>query len=257
MVCGDFNKVCAAGKTKMQLLNENPIGYFISSMLAGLFIGLGSILIFTIGGQLTSAGSGAVKIVMGLAFGGALSLVIMAGGELFTGNNFVLASASLNKDVPWNGTIKLWLVCFLGNLLGSIIAGVMFKLSGLATGSVGEYIAKASEIKMTIPLIPLFFRGVFCNILVCLAVWCGFKCKEEVAKLIMIFWCLFIFITVGFEHSIANMTVLTIGLLSPFDAYVTIGGYIYNILVVTLGNMVGGIFFVALPYYIISRKKVN
>jgi nitrite transporter NirC len=255
MVCGDFNKVCAAGKSKMQLLNKNPIGYFISSMLAGLFVGLSSMLIYTIGGQLTLSGSGATKIIMGLSFGGALSLVIMAGGELFTGNNFVLASASLNKDIPWKSTMKLWVVCFLGNLLGSIIAGGMFTLTGLATGSVGEYIAKASEVKMTMPLIPLFFRGVFCNILVCLATWCGFKCKEEVAKLIMIFWCLFIFITVGFEHSVANMTVLTIGLLSPFDAYVTIGGYIYNILVVTFGNMVGGILFVALPYYIISREK--
>jgi len=255
MVCGDFNKVCAAGKSKMQLLNKNPIGYLVSSMLAGLFLGLSSMLIYTIGGQLTAAGSSATKIIMGLSFGGALSLVIMAGGELFTGNNFVLASASLNKDVPWKSTMKLWGVCFLGNLLGSIIAGGMFTLTGLATGSVGEYIAKASEVKMTMPLIPLFFRGVFCNILVCLATWCGFKCKEEVAKLIMIFWCLFIFITVGFEHSVANMTVLTIGLLSPFDAYVTIGGYIYNILVVTFGNMVGGILFVALPYYIISREK--
>lgn len=257
MVCGDFNKVCSAGKSKIKMLNENPVGYFISSMLAGLFVGLGSMLIFTIGGQLTAAGSGAVKIIMGLSFGGALSLVIMAGAELFTGNNFVLASASFNKDVPWKNTVRLWIVCFLGNLLGSILAGTMFKLSGLATGSVGEYIAKASEIKMAMPLIPLFFRAVFCNILVCLAVWCGFKCKEEVAKLIMIFWCLFIFVTVGFEHSIANMTVLTIGLLSPFGAAVTIGGYIYNILVVTLGNMVGGILFVALPYYIISREKNN
>ena len=71
----------------------------------------------------------------------------------------------------------------------------------------------------------------------------------------MIFWCLFVFITAGFEHSVANMTLLTIGLLSPAGATVSIGGYAYNIIMVTLGNMVGGIVFMAIPYYIISRKK--
>ena len=95
----------------------------------------------------------------------------------------------------------------------------------------------------------------FSAFLVCLAVWCGFKCKSESGKLIMIFWCLFAFITTGFEHSIANMTLLTISLLAPMEAAVTIGGYAYNLIVVTLGNMVGGILFVAIPYYLISKKK--
>ena len=71
----------------------------------------------------------------------------------------------------------------------------------------------------------------------------------------MIFWCLFAFITTGFEHSIANMTLLTISLLAPMEAAVSIGGYVYNLIVVTLGNMVGGILFVAIPYYLISKKK--
>ncbi|MBS4804768.1 MAG: formate/nitrite transporter family protein, partial [Clostridium sp.] len=101
----------------------------------------------------------------------------------------------------------------------------------------------------------LFFRGILCNMLVCLAVWCTFRCKEESSKLIMIFWCLFVFITAGFEHSVANMTLLTIGLLSPLGHAVSVSGYAYNILIVSLGNMVGGILFIAVPYFIISRKK--
>ena len=101
----------------------------------------------------------------------------------------------------------------------------------------------------------LFFRSIFCNMLVCIAIWCTFRCEEETSKIIMIFWCLFVFITAGFEHSIANMTLLTIGLLSPFSEAVSVGGYLYNILFVTLGNMVGGILFIAIPYYIISKKK--
>ena len=251
----EFNKVAGAAKAKSDLLKNNKLGYFVSSMLAGIFVGMAIMLIFTIGGLLTAAESPATKIVMGISFGGALSLVVFAGSELFTGNNFVMAVGSLNKSLSWVDTIKVWIVSFIGNLVGSILAGYMFYLAGLAKGPVGEFIANTAATKMSLPAQELFFRGLFCNILVCLAVWCTFRCKDDVSKLIMIFWCLFIFITAGFEHSIANMTLLTIGLLSPGTAAVSIAGYIYNIGVVTLGNMIGGIFFVAVPYYLISRKN--
>lgn len=251
----EFNKVAGAAKAKSDLLKNNKLGYFVSSMLAGIFVGMAIMLIFTIGGLLTAAESPATKIVMGISFGGALSLVVFAGSELFTGNNFVMAVGSLNKSLSWVDTIKVWIVSFIGNLVGSILAGYMFYLTGLAKGPVGEFIANTAATKMSLPAQELFFRGLFCNILVCLAVWCTFRCKDDVSKLIMIFWCLFIFITAGFEHSIANMTLLTIGLLSPGTAAVSITGYAYNIGVVTLGNMIGGIFFVAVPYYLISRKN--
>ncbi len=255
MYSEEFNKVASAAKAKVELLKDNRLGYFISSMLAGIYVGLGIMLIFTVGGLLNSANSPATKIVMGLSFGVALSLVIFAGSELFTGNNFVMTVGALNKSVSWGDTIKIWIVSFIGNLTGSILAGSLFFMAGLASGPVGEFIAKTSATKMSLPASDLFFRGILCNILVCLAVWCSFKCKEETAKLIMIFWCLFVFITAGFEHSVANMTLLTIGLLSPAGAAVSIGGYAYNIAMVTLGNMVGGAVFMAVPYYIISRKK--
>lgn len=251
----EINKVAVAAKAKSDLLKNNKLGYFVSAMLAGIFVGMAIMLIFTIGGLLTAASSPATKIVMGIAFGGALSLVVFAGSELFTGNNFIMAVGSLNKSLSWIDTIKVWIVSFIGNLVGSILAGYMFYLTGLAKGLVGEFIANTSATKMSLPVQELFFRGLFCNMLVCLAVWCTFRCKDDVSKLIMIFWCLFIFITAGFEHSVANMTLLTIGLLSPGTAAVSIAGYAYNIGVVTLGNMIGGIFFVAVPYYLISRKN--
>lgn len=255
MFCEEFNSVIMAAKAKVNLLKTNKVGYFISSMLAGLYVGMGIMLIFTIGGLLNSSGSPATKIVMGASFGIALSLVIMAGSELFTGNNFIMTVASLSKEVKWTDTFKIWIVCFIGNLLGSIIAGYMFYATGLSAGPVGEFIAKTSAAKMSIPFLPLLMRGIFCNILVCLATWCGFKLKSESGKLIMIFWCLFAFITSGFEHSVANMTLLTIGLLNPGAASVSIMGYVYNIGVVTIGNMIGGAIFLAVPYYIISKKS--
>lgn len=254
MFSQEFNNVGEAGKAKAQLLKTNPLGYMISSMLAGIYVGLGIILIFTIGGLLSSAGSPATRIVMGLSFGVALSLVVFAGSELFTGNNFIMGVASLGGKLSWKETGKVWAASFVGNLLGSILIGFMYYLTGLATGPVGAFIGATSATKMNIPFIPLLFRGIFCNILVCLGVWCTFRCKEEMAKLIMIFWCLFVFITAGFEHSIANMTLLAIGIFAPNGADVSVVGYIYNIGVVTLGNMIGGLVFMAVPYYIISKK---
>jgi nitrite transporter NirC len=249
----EFLAVTNAAKFKNQFLKKNPMGFFVSSMMAGMFVGFGVLLIFTIGGLLFEMPY--AKIIMGASFGIALSLVVMSGSELFTGNNMIMIAGVLNKKVSFSDTLKLWVVCYLGNWLGSIILAIMFYKAGLATKNVGEFIAISSSLKMNASFTVLFFRGVLCNILVCLATWCSFKCKSESGKLIMIFWCLFAFITSGYEHSIANMTLLTIGLLSPLSADVSIFGYFYNILVVTLGNMVGGILFVAMPYFIISKRE--
>ena len=253
MYIEDFLAMCNAAKSKVAFLKNNPLGYFIASMLAGAFVGFGVLLVFSIGGMMS--GVPYTKVIMGSSFGVALSLVIIAGAELFTGNNMVMVSGVLKKTITMLDAIKLWVLCWIGNLVGSILIALLFYWAGLASGNVGEFIASSAQAKMEVAFLPLLVRGILCNILVCLAVWCGFRCKSESGKLIMIFWCLFVFITAGFEHSIANMTLLSISLLSPMSATVSIAGFLYNLAVVTLGNMIGGIVFVALPYYMISNKK--
>ena len=247
----DINAVAKAAETKLNFLVKNPAGYFISSLLAGIFVGFGVILIFSISGLM--AGLLYARIVMGAVFGGALSLVVLVGAELFTGNNFVMTVGLLQGTVEARGVLRLWLICLIGNWLGAIFISFLYVGSGLASGPAGEAIAIAADVKMSIPWPFLFLRGVLCNALVCLAVWVSFRLKSESGKLILIFWCLFVFVTAGFEHSIANMSLLTIALLKPFATAVSIGGYFYNILVVIFGNMAGGILLVALPYWVISR----
>lgn len=244
-----------ASQGKIKLLYGNPLGYFVSSMLAGIYVGFGILLIFSIGGMLVDQPY--VKIIMGISFGIALSLVIIAGSELFTGNNMVMALGFFQKKVKLKDTLLLWLVCFIGNLVGAILIAFLFWQSGLAKGAVGEFIIQASQTKMELSPWILFTRGILCNTLVCLAVWCSVRCKSESGKLIMVFWCLFAFITSGYEHSVANMTLLTAGLFADTSGALTIGGYVHNLLYVTLGNMVGGILLVALPYYLISKHKIN
>lgn len=253
MFSDDVSSLAAAAANKSGLLKKNPAGYLVASMLAGAYVGFGTLLIFTIGGLLE--GAPYTKIIMGASFGVALSLVVIAGSELFTGNNLVMTMGALQKTVTWGETLRLWLVCWLGNWAGSFLLAVVFWAAGYATGGVGSFIAQAAAAKMSVPFFPLLLRGMLCNVLVCLAVWCSTRCKSESGKLIMIFWCLFAFITSGYEHSVANMTLLSVALLSPMEASVSLGGYFYNLLVVTAGNMLGGIVLVALPYRLIAKQR--
>ena len=189
------------------------------AMAAGAYIGFGNLLINTIGGQL--AGAPATKLAMGAAFGIALSLVVIAGSELFTGNNLVMAAGIFQKKITVSEAVKLWIVCWIGNLAGSALLAVLFHFSGLNNEATATFLATAAATKMTVPFVPLLIRGILCNVLVCLAIWCS---------------------------------QLTVALLDPAGQAVSIGGYFYNLVTVTIGNMIGGICFVALPYYVSQAK---
>lgn len=248
-----LTKLTGLAIAKRNLLNTGRGRYFVLSMLAGLYVGLGIILILTIGGHL---GADPIKkTLMGVSFGIALSLVIMAGSELFTGNNMVMAAASLDGKVSWRDTFRIWVWSWFGNWAGSILVAVLFFLSGHAAGSTGAFAGTVSAAKMSASFQHLFFQGFLCNILVCLAVLCGLKLKEETARLIMIWWCLFAFITSGFEHSVANMTLLTIGMLAAPGPEVTWVGYFYNLGVVGLGNLLGGALIIGGGYWFVGRSN--
>ena len=249
----EYAATAAGAAAKVRLLKKNPLGYFLMSALAGAYIGFGILLSFTVGGTLGPIPMN--KIAMGLSFGIALSLVIIAGAELFTGNAMVLYNGWRQKTVTLTDVIGLWVVCYLGNLVGAVILSFIFYGAAGTAGGVGQALAGAAATKMSLPPLVLFLRGILCNVLVCLAVWCGFRCKSDSGKLIMTFWCLYAFFTCGFEHSVANMTVLTLGLLNPAGMAVSFSGFGYNLLWVTLGNLVGAGVFLAIPYGIAAAKK--
>lgn len=251
----DYEAMSKAGVVKLTLLEKRPGAYLVSAMLAGAYIGIGVLVMSTVGAY--AAASPFVKLAMGLVFSAALSLVVFAGAELFTGNNMVGFASFLRGEMKASKLAKLWLVCFTGNWIGSIIVSLIFVGTGLADGDVGAFIANTSAAKMQLAPVPLLCRALLCNLLVCLAVWCTFKCKTEAGKLVMILWCIMTFVCCGFEHCIANMTMLTIGLLNNGAfavAGVSIGGYFYNILWAAVGNILAGSLMVALPYHIIAGK---
>ncbi len=230
---------------------KNKFGqYWVLSMLAGMYIGFGILLIFTVGAQFASVGSPAVKIIMGISFGIALTLVVFAGSELFTGNNMVMLIGCLNGKTSWGWMLWLWTVCWFANLAGALLLAWTFSCTGFSDGTViGKFMGKVASAKMNAPWMELFCRGILCNALVCLAVWMCAKAKNEAARIFLIFWCLFAFISCGYEHSIANMTIFGVSLFSAHPDTVTCGGFAYNMLPVTLGNIIGGGFFGIVYWY--------
>lgn len=242
--------VAGAAAKKARYLRESPTGYFVLSALAGAYVGFGIILIFAIGAPLSAAASPFTKVVMGASFGIALSLVIFAGSELFTGNNMVMMVGMLKRTSSPAALLAVWVLSFVGNLAGSLLLAWLVAKSGVLGGAPQlGFVQKTVETKMNLPATELFIRGILCNWLVCLAVWSAMRAQTEMAKLVMIFWCLFAFIGAGFEHSVANMTLLGVGLLQEHGAAITWGGFVHNLMPVTLGNIVGGAAFVGMAYW--------
>ena len=241
-------------EAKVRLLKENPGGYIIMSLLGGIYIGFGVLISFTLGGQLQSQPY--AKLVMAIFFSVALSLIIIAGAELFTGNNMVLAVGYMKHKVTIVDVIKIFVICWLGNVIGSALLAGLFNLTGLYIDGAQAAVVGAAAVKMNPSPIALLTRGVLCNFLVCLAVWCSFRCKTDAGKLIMVFWCIVAFFATGFEHSVANMTILALALINNGgNEAVTVGGYLYNLGLVSLGNMIGGVLFVAVPYIVAAKEK--
>ncbi|GIW16561.1 MAG: transporter [Tepidiforma sp.] len=257
MTADTLDTVSRAAAAKATYLREKPVGYLVLSALAGAYVGFGIVLIFAIGAPLSATGSPFLKFVMGASFGIALSLVVVAGSELFTGNTMVMTVGAIRRAISPAGLANSWVLSLAGNLVGSLALAWLVAQSGaLANAPQADFIQKTAAAKMTLPLEDAFLRGILCNWLVCLAVWSAMRQQSEAGKLIMIFWCLFAFIGAGFEHSIANMTLLGIALFQPHADPVSWGGFVHNLVPVTLGNVVGGALFVAGAYLLANARIV-
>ena len=249
----EMQKISDASEKKIAFMKKSPLSYILLSALAGIYLGFGIVLIFSISGPIAAAGGEAyLRLIMGATFGIALSLVIFAGSELFTGNNMVFAISSLQKRVGLGPIIILFIMCFIGNYLGSAFLAWLVVKGGSLPEASNQLILKAAAMKMALDPQEAFIRGILCNWLVCLAVWISLRAKEETARLIMIFWCLFAFIGSGFEHSIANQTLLSMAMFLPHGPEISISGFAHNQFFVALGNLVGGGAFVGAIYWFAS-----
>lgn len=239
---------CAANASRIKnTARENPLSFWIGSLMAGSYVGLGIILIFTLGNLIDPAFR---PLVMGATFGIALTLVIIAGAELYTGHTMFLTFGIKTGRLNTVQATSILLQSWTGNLIGSITVAYLFYLGG--GGQIlpvdGSLVHKVALAKTTSPALVLFAKGILCNWLVCLAIW---MCQrvDGAAKFIAIWWCLLAFIASGYEHSIANMTLFALSWFGAHTPEYTLGGIGYNLWWVTLGNTVSGVLFMGLGYW--------
>ena len=248
-----FSKLSGA---KTEFLATNPLGFWVASIMAGAYVGMGILLIFAIG---QTADPSSRSLVMGVSFGIALTLVVFAGSELFTGHTMYMTIGRLTGKIRNLDMFRAWGVTWAGNLGGSTLLGALFVVGGggavLQEGGQDLIHAVATK-KMSAPGIELFARAILCNWLVCLAIWGAARTTNDTAKCIIIFWCLFAFIAAGFEHSVANMTLFSVALFSEHPETVTLAGAARNLFWVTLGNTFAGTIFMGLGYWVAVGRPV-
>ena len=257
-VAGRVNDFCVV-KARLPLLTLWMLG-----VLAGGFIGLGA-LFFTLVVSDASLGFAAARVTGGVCFSLGLLLVVVAGAELFTGNN-LLAMAWADGCVSMREVARNWAVVCVANFCGAAGLAVIVYLSGhweMNDGAVGATYLKIAAAKAALPAERAFFLGVLCNLLVCMAVWMAIAGRSVTDKFVAILLPISAFVAAGFEHSIANMYFFPLALLlkwhglalpSGGDA-ITVAGMFLNLLPVIAGNIVGGSVLVALVYWVIYLRR--
>ena len=267
MQIADININSEIKKSNLPILKMILLG-----IMAGAFIALG--------GDASNVASfgvenaGLQRVVAGCLFPVGLMMVVFSGSELFTGNCLMIMGA-LDKKIKARKILINLFVVFFSNLLGALIVDFLIFYSGqldIGSGSVGAYAIKIAVAKTTISPLKAFTSGILCNIFVCMAILMSSIAKEIAGKIFAIFFPIFAFVVCGFEHSIANMFYIPMGILSATNPQFTqmandpygvtlqqsnnllyLNG-IDSIIYVTLGNIVGGMLFVGIPYYLAHRK---
>lgn len=254
-------------KTRESILRLTVLGFF-----AGVYIGFGAQLATMVTHDLAGViGVGVAKLISGAVFSVGLMLVVIAGAELFTGNNLILLSV-LDRQVRIQKLLRNWGIVYFANLVGSLLLVLLMYESGLwkTNGAlVGAKALLIANAKVNLTFLEAFTRGILCNWLVCLALWIAVSARAVVGKVFAILFPIMAFVASGFEHSVANMFFIPMGLVLKGQATVvstagltgalsnlTIGKMIIrNLVPVTIGNIIGGAFFVATLYWIVYIRK--
>lgn len=253
-------KTIGVTKARMPLVQMAMLG-----MLAGGFIGLGA-LYYTVVVSDANLGFAASRVLGGVVFSLGLILVIVAGAELFTGNN-LLAMAWADGMISTREVARNWVVVYIANAAGAIgLAAVVYwsNHGAFNGGAVAQQYLKIAAAKTALPFMEALFKGLLCNVLVCLAVWLCMAGRTVTDKILAIIFPISAFVAAGFEHSVANMYFIALGIFLRGHVAAPAGidlstldwsGFAANLLPVTLGNIVGGSLMVALVYHFIYRSS--
>ncbi len=258
-------------KTKLDTLRM-----FLLAILAGAFIAMGAIFATTVSAGASALPFGVARLLAGLVFTLGLILVVVSGSELFTGNNLIVI-AYASRKVKLEALLRNWGIVYLGNFVGAILtAGLMFltRQYTFGAGSIGLAALNTGEAKTSLAFWQAVALGIFCNALVCMAVWMCFSARTTVDKILAIIPPIAAFVAAGFEHSIANMYFIPIALLikqfgsakffetiqktpADFPNLTWSNFFVVNLVPVTIGNIIGGAVMVGVMYWVIYLSKTQ
>lgn len=244
--------------------------------LAGAFIAFGGLMaILSSYESVKFVGLGLSKIIGGAVFSVGLMMVVIGGAELFTGNNLIVLS-TLSGEAKWGKLIRNWIIVFLANFAGALFVAWLYYQTNLWTTvgadpatPLGLNALKVAVTKVNLTFMEGFTRGIFCNWIVCMAVWMATGAKDIVGKVFAIFFPIMTFVALGFEHSIANMFFIPLGMMLKTAEWATTidaaklanlnwnGLLMKNLLPVTLGNIIGGAFFVGFVYWFAYLRNIK
>jgi formate/nitrite transporter len=260
----------AAGSVKA---GRDAVGLIVLGLLAGAFIALGAIFMTVVLAGADELPWGVARLLGGLVFSLGLILVIVGGAELFTGDSLMIIACA-SRRITLRALLRAWSLVYIGNIIGAVSTAVLIFLAGhhrFGGGAVGKSALAIASAKAGLPTLELFFLAVLCNVLVCLAVWMSFGARTTTDKVMVIVPPIAAFVAGGFEHSIANLYLLPYGL--ALKAYaeaefwtaiggsagvyseLTAGAAVHNIVVATIGNLVGGSLMVGAVYWFLYLRR--
>jgi len=271
--------VAEAMATKVGVIkcSASAFNLIILGILAGVYLGFGAVFATLVAGDAAKfVGFGLGKLITGAVFSVGLILVVIAGAELFTGNNLIFASV-LGGHASTSKLLRNWTIVYIANFVGSILlvlimyGSELWKSNGMGVGVTALNIANG---KCNLSFWPAFFRAIGCNWLVCLAVWMSIASKDVAGKILAIFFPIMAFVAIGFEHCVANMFFIPMGIMLKGTEVLNVAmeanpaldisnltwGYgfiVKNLIPVTIGNIVGGAIFVGLVYWSVYQRNAN
>lgn len=239
----DIDNIITITEGKVNNANRWPGKYFVRAIITGFYVIVAIILSYTTGAILFDKYPEISKIIVAATFSFALALIVFLSGELFTGNTFALSVGIQKRKVKIKDAVKVLIFSYLGNMIGSILLAYLFVKS--EPSLIKDYIEPIVIAKVNLSVANMFIRGILCNFIVCLGYLTGIKMTSESGKMIMMFFCVFAFVIAGFEHSIANMGIFSIGYfaLGSLSLY----SVLKNLFFVTIGNIIGGGILLAIP----------
>lgn len=240
---------------KQKIYRASRARFLTRSALASMFIGFGVIVAFKTGSFFYSVHSPLTYPMAAFTFGAAIILIAYGGGDLFTGNTFYFTYTALQKKIKWGEVVRIWLISYLGNILGAVAFALLIAGTGLfRSNEVNGFLLSVVSYKMNAPTLELFFRGILCNWLVCLAFFIPMALKGDGPKLFTMVLFVFCFFISGYEHSVANMCTFAIALVLDHPGTISVNGVLHNLVPVTLGNLIGGGLLMGALYAYLNKR---